>query len=188
MGGGGEVSSLELATQANPSPDPGFDPSPPRFHHFVLALVRPFLPPPVPRAFFTPTDSMPRPHPTHRTMFKCLPLLALLGVACAFMGHMPSSTRSRGRVSASLADLEAKLASRPLSAKGPMAAAPAPVKQSGFSLFGSKSATSAPTTATKSTVVAKTTKPTAVKVTKEMARALSAPAAVVTRVKSGTFC
>jgi len=69
-----------------------------------------------------------------------------------------------------------------------MAAAPAPVKQSGFSLFGSKSATSAPTTATKSTVVAKTTKPTAVKVTKEMARALSAPAAVVTRVKSGTFC
>ena len=121
-------------------------------------------------------------------MFKCLLLLALLGVACAFMGHMPSSTRSRGRVSASLADLEAKLASKPLSAKGPVAAAPTPVKQSGFSLFGSKSATPAPTTATKSTVVAKTTKPTAVKVTKEMAKALSAPAAVVTRVKSGTFC
>ena len=122
-------------------------------------------------------------------MFKSLLLLALLGVACAFMGHMPSSTRSRGRVSASLADLEAKLASKPLSAKGPVAAAaPTPVKQSGFSLFGSKSATPAPTTATKSTLGAKTTKPTAVKVTKEMAKVLGAPAAAVTRVKSGTLC
>eukprot|EP00624_Nannochloropsis_granulata_P003472 evm.model.NODE_27573_length_56350_cov_23.676434.11 len=119
-------------------------------------------------------------------MFKCLLLLALLGVACAFMGHVPS-TRSRGRVLASLADLEAKLASKPLSAKGPMPMAPTPVKQSGFSLFKSKSTTPTPT-ATKSTVVAKTTKPTAVKVTKEMAKALSAPAAIVNKVKSGTFC
>jgi hypothetical protein len=102
------------------------------------------------------------------------------------MGHVPS-TRSRGRVLASLADLEAKLASKPLSAKGPMPMAPTPVKQSGFSLFKSKSTTPTPT-ATKSTVVAKTTKPTAVKVTKEMAKALSAPAAIVNKVKSGTFC
>ena len=83
-------------------------------------------------------------------MFKLVLALALLGVACAFMGHVPGSllTRSRGRVLASLADLEAKALSKPLSVKGPMpAAAPTPVKQSGFSLFGSKSATPAPTTA-----------------------------------------
>ncbi len=123
--------------------------------------------------------------------FKLLLALALLGVACAFMGRLPStSTRGRGCVSASLEDLERKALSRNM---GVQAKTAAPEKQQkGFSLFGGSSA-SAPAPAKVSvkasappaakTMVASSSK--TVKVSKEVAKAV-APATVLTKVKPGT--
>lgn len=142
--------------------------------------------------------------------FKILLTLGILGVAVAFMGQVPPSpvrcSRSRGRIMASLADLQAKALSKPADATTPAPTISTPVKQSGFSLFGkptspappalkntvvakpavAKATTSPAPAATKGTVAAKPAKTVAVKVTKDMAKVLT-PAAVTTKVKSGKY-
>ncbi|EWM22398.1 hypothetical protein Naga_100067g14 [Nannochloropsis gaditana] len=141
--------------------------------------------------------------------FKILLTLGILGVAVAFMGQVPPSpvrcSRSRGRIMASLADLQAKALSKPADATKPAPTISTPVEQSGFSLFGkptspappalkntvvakpavAKATTSPAPAATKGTVAAKPAKTAAVKVTKDMAKVLT-PAAVTTKVKSAT--